>query len=250
MATATAELKGKTAIVTGGTRGIGRAIAERFLKAGANVVITGRDAKKGMTAAEELDRTSSHLRCVPADQARDADWSKVVDAALSGFGRLDILVANAGLSYPSPAIDITLHDFRAINAANLKGTFLGLKHATAAMRRHGEGGSIILLASIVGIIGSRNFLHYAASKGGVRLMAKAAALELGPEKIRVNSIHPGLVKTDMTERFDEKVYANAIPMGRFAQPSDIAGAALFLAGPRSQFVTGSQVVVDGGFTIQ
>ncbi len=247
MADAEGELAGKTAIVTGGTRGIGRGIAAAFARAGANVAITGLNAERGAAAARAL---APSVLYVAADQGSDEDWQRVVAAALDRFGRVDILVINAGLSFRVPTAEMSLEDFRKLNRVNLKGAFLGLKHATIAMRRHGEGGSIVLIASIVGLVGAPGFMHYTASKGGLRLMAKAAALELGPEKIRVNSVHPGFVRTDLGAMFDEKQFAPMIPLKRFAEPRDIAQAALFLAGPRSKFVTGSELVVDGGLTAQ
>lgn len=240
------ELAGKTAIVTGASRGIGAAIAKSFLRAGAGVVITGRNAKAGEDAASELSRFGDVI-FVKADHGSDADWAGTVAAALSRFGRLDILVANAGESRASPIAEMTLDDFREMNRTHLKGSFLGIKHAAEALRRHGEGGAIILMSSIVGLVGVPGLVHYSAAKGGIRLMAKAAALELGPEKIRVNSIHPGMIHTDMTARFSEAQFAENIPLGKFGEPADIANAAVFLAGPRGVFVTGTELVVDGGW---
>lgn len=242
-----AELQGKTAIVTGASRGIGRAIAERFVEAGAFVVITGRDGERGQAAAQALG-PKAHF--VAADQGEDAAWARTVDAALSKFGRVDILVSNAGISAPAPTADMTLEVFRETNRISLKGAFLGIRHALPAFRRHGEGGSIVLMSSIVGQVGVPGYIHYSAAKGGLRLMAKAAALELGPEKIRVNSIHPGMIRTDMTANFPEDQMAQAIPLGKFGEPDDIANAALFLASPRGRFVTGTELVVDGGWTVQ
>jgi 3alpha(or 20beta)-hydroxysteroid dehydrogenase len=130
---------------------------------------------------------------------------------------------------------------------NLKGPFLGLKHATAAFRKGGRGGSAIMIGSIVANIGAADHIHYTASKAGVALLVKAAALELGPEKIRVNAIHPGFVDTDMTARFPADLRV-AAPLGRVARPEEIAAAALFLASDRSIFMTGAEIVLDGGWT--
>ena len=240
------ELTGKVAIVTGATRGIGRAIAEMFVASGAQVVLTARDVQMGEAAAREMSADGKAI-FIRADQSADADWVHVIEHALAAFGRVDILIANAGLSYPIPAIDMALEQFRTLNAVNLKGCFLGLKHAVQAIRRHTDGGAIVLMSSIVGMVGVPGYIHYSAAKDGVRLMAKAAALELGAEKIRVNSIHPGMIRTDMTAGFDEKMLAPMIPLGRFGEPRDIANAALFLASPRGKFITGTELVVDGGW---
>lgn len=243
------ELGGKVAIVTGATRGIGLGIAKRMAESGARVVITGQNASLGAKQVREISPKGDAI-FVPADHGSDTDWKNVVDRAQSAFGRVDILVANAGLSSNVPAAQMTLDQFRDLNRVNLKGPFLGLKHCVAAMRRHGEGGSVVLMSSIVGMVGVPGYIHYSAAKGGLRLMAKAAALELGPEKIRVNSIHPGMIRTDMTAGFDEKMMAPRIPLGRFGDTLDIANAALFLASDRGKFITGIQLVVDGGWTVQ
>jgi 3alpha(or 20beta)-hydroxysteroid dehydrogenase len=166
------------------------------------------------------------------------------------YGRVDILVANAGIDNPHPIVELTLADFRELCRIGLKGSFLGLKHCVAAMRRHGEGGSIVLMGSIVGMVGVPAHGHYAAAKDGMRLMAKAAALELGPEKILVNSLHPGMIRTAMTASFNEAALAPMIPLGRFGEPEEIAAAALFLASDRALFMTGAELVADGGWIAQ
>lgn len=240
-------LAGKVAIVTGASRGIGRAIAELFCASGARVILTGRDAKKGEAAARAISSNGNAI-FVQADQGLDSDWMGILDRTLSAFGRIDVLVANAGLSYAVPTAEMTLQQFRDLNTVNLKGCFLALKHCVAAMRRHKDGGAVVLMSSIVGKVGVPGYIHYSAAKGGLRLMAKAAALELGAENIRVNSIHPGMIHTDMTAGFDEKLLRPMIPMGGFGEPRDIANAALFLASDRGKFITGTELVVDGGWT--
>lgn len=245
-----AELEGKTAIITGATRGIGLAIAKKLLANGASVIITGRNENAGKAAERDLAAQGGKVCFVAADQGSNADWQKVSAAAQDKFGRIDILVSNAGVSYAIPAAEMSLSDFRKLANSNLKGAFLGLQHVTAAIRRHKQGGAVVLMSSIVGKVGVPGYTHYSAAKGGLRLMAKAAALELGPEKIRVNSIHPGMIATDMTAAFDEKAMAPLIPLGKFGKPEDIANAALYLASPRGQFITGIELVVDGGWTVQ
>lgn len=246
---AAAELAEKIAIVTGASRGLGFAVAKKFILSGARVVMTGRNPEAGAAAAQELSEAGDAVFVV-ADHASAADWDRVIETALSRFGRVDILVANAGITHGTPTTDMTLEEFRGLNRINLKGPFLGLKHTVAAMRRHGEGGAIVLMSSIVGKVGIPGLIHYSAAKGGLRLMAKAAALELGPEKIRVNSLHPGMIRTDMTAPFPEAQMAARIPLGKFGEPEDVANAALFLAGPRGQFITGTELVIDGGWLVQ
>jgi 3alpha(or 20beta)-hydroxysteroid dehydrogenase len=236
------ELDGKVALVTGGGQGIGRAIAARLTSAGASVVTTGRRPEP----AEPLDGVSY----VQSDQSADADWSRLMHDVQDRCGRLDICVVNGGVTEAVPIAQMTAEQFRALNAINLKGPFLGLKYATAAFRRHGEGGAVLLVGSIVGKIGVADHTHYAAAKDGVRLMAKAAALELGPEKIRVNSLHPGMTRTAMTARFPEGAIAPRIPLGRFGEPEEVAAVALYAVSPRSAFMTGAELVVDGGWIAQ
>ncbi len=249
MNAADGELSGKVAIVTGASRGIGFAVAAAFLRAGAGVVITGRDSDTGKSAQSRLSAVGN-CTFVSADQSCDADWERVVEAAEHAFGRIDILVANAGTRKPSPISEMSLEDFRSLNDVSLKGSFLGLKRVVASIRMHREGGSIIFVSSIVGKVGVPGYVNYSAAKGGVRLMAKSAALELGPENIRVNAILPGMIETDMTADFPQEQMSPMIPLGKFGKPADIANACLFLVSPRGKFVTGIELVVDGGWTVQ
>jgi 3(or 17)beta-hydroxysteroid dehydrogenase len=243
------ELHGRVAIVTGASRGIGLAVSRALANAGACVVMTGRSRQSGEEAVRTLG-TNAKAAFVAADHGSDRDWQRVVDETLHRFGRVDILVANAGITHGAPTAAMTLEEFRELNRVNLKGCFLGLKHTVSALRRHGEGGSIVLMSSIVGLVGIPGLIHYSAAKGGLRLMAKSAALELGPEKIRVNSLHPGMIRTDMTAPFPEAQYAARIPLAKFGEPKDVANAALFLASDRGKFITGTEIVIDGGWTAQ
>jgi 3alpha(or 20beta)-hydroxysteroid dehydrogenase len=236
---ATRELDGRVALVTGGGQGIGRAVAARLLADGAQVITTGRKPEP----AEPLDGAVY----VQADQSIDADWARVMAVIHDRFDRLDICVVNGGVAGGIPIREMTLEQFRALNSVNLKGPFLGLKHAAEAFRRHGEGGSVVLMGSIVGMVGVPDHTHYAAAKDGLRLMAKAAALELGPENIRVNSVHPGMTRTPMTAHFPEQQLAAAIPLGRFGEPAEVAGVVAYAASSRSAFMTGAELVVDGGW---
>lgn len=242
------ELEGRVAVVTGASRGTGRATAAALAAAGARVVLTGRSADTGEPAAAALREAGSEARFVAADQGRDGDWAAVI-AAVESWGGLDILVLNAGVSEMAATRDLALDDFRRVCGINLKGPFLGLRRGVAAMRRAGRGGSVVMIGSIAGRIGVADHLHYTASKAGVGLLAKAAALELGPEGIRVNVILPGFVRTEMTAPFPDAMRV-ASPLGRMAEPEEIAAAALFLASPRSAFMTGAEMVIDGGWTCQ
>lgn len=243
------ELAGKVAIVTGAARGLGRAMAEIFAQSGAAVLLSDMDEAEGRLVSKGINDGGGKSAFLAADHGAEAEWGRIVAAALEKFGRVDIVVPNAGVHSAIPAADMPLEEFRRINRINLKGPFFGLKHGVGAIRRHGEGGAVILISSVAGKVGLPAHTHYCASKGGIRLMAKAAALELGPEKIRVNSLHPGAIKTRMTAFADEATTAQAIPLGRMGDPEDIARAALFLASPRGLFVTGAELVVDGGWIV-
>lgn len=234
------ELQGKTALVTGGGQGIGRAVVAALSGAGASVVATGR-------RPEPAEPLPEGVMYVQADQSLDGDWGRSVEAVEERFGRLDICVVNGGVSGGIPTAEMSLDQFRALNLINLKGPFLGLKHAAAAFRRHGQGGAIVLVGSIVGLVGVPDHTHYAAAKDGVRLMAKAAALELGPENIRVNSVHPGMTRTAMTAAFPAEQIAPTIPLGRFGEPEEVASVVLYAVSPRAAFMTGAELVVDGGW---
>jgi NAD(P)-dependent dehydrogenase (short-subunit alcohol dehydrogenase family) len=241
------KLAGRRALISGASRGVGLAIAHAFVRAGASVVMTGRHPETGDAAARDVAGVGGQAIFVRADQGSNADWVAAVAATEQAYGGLDILVANAGVSATARTADLSLEDFRDVCRTNLKGPFLGLKHATAAIRRGGTGGSIIMVGSIVANVGVADQLHYTASKSGVAMLAKAAALELGPEQIRVNTIHPGFMDTERSRRASAKSRA-AAPLGRTAKPEEIAAAALFLASDRSIFMTGAQIVIDGGWT--
>lgn len=247
-------VEGKVAVVTGASMGLGEAAARALAREGACVVLTARGADKGEAVAADLSRAGHRTLFVPQDVAREEEWDRVMAATHAAFGRLDILVNNAGIAILKPMDVLTLAEFRAVNSVSLHGTFLGLKAATAAIRRHGQGGAIINMSSIVGLAGFATTSAYAAAKGGVRLMTKAAALELGPERIRVNSVHPGLIVTKMVDEqlgsSDEarRVMAEPYLLKRLGNPQEVADAILFLASDESRFMTGAELRIDGGYT--
>lgn len=246
---------GKIALITGGASGIGLAAARLLLDEGATVVLTDRDEAAAAAARNALGhRVKFHL----LDVTREDPWIAVTEAVLAEFGRIDVLVNSAGVALLKDVEATTLDDWRALMAVNLDGTFLGCKHAVRVMKERG-GGSIINMSSVAGLIGNGNLAAYCASKGGVRLLTKSVALHCARKgyNIRCNSVHPSFVETPMLRamiaagRDPAKMEANCIsaaPLGRLAQPIEVARTILFLASDESAFTTGAELVVDGGLT--
>jgi NAD(P)-dependent dehydrogenase (short-subunit alcohol dehydrogenase family) len=190
---------------------------------------------------------------VEHDVTSETAWERTIETALQSHGRLDVLVNNAGVALVRAVTDTTLEEWRSLQAVNLDAVFLGTKHAVRAMRLHGEGGSIVNVSSASGLVGAPLSSAYCASKGGVRLFTKAVALECAAEGIRVNSLHPGAVRTPIWAKVglsleDEAALAGASPLRRMAEPEEIADAVVYLASDASRFVTGSELVIDGGYT--
>ncbi len=248
-------LEGKIALVTGAASGLGRAIAQNFAAAGAQVVVADIDAENGRDAARAIGDAALF---VEHDVTREDDWIAALDAARAAFGRLDVLVNNAGVVVLGDVERTTLADWRFVHAVNLGGTFLGCKHGIPLLRAAG-GGSIINMSSIAGIIGAHNLAAYCSSKGAVRLLTKSVALQCARRKdnIRCNSIHPVYAATKMVDRIFEAArdpeaaraaLTGMIPLGRLAEPQEIADLALYLASDESRFVTGAEFVIDGGLT--
>ena len=246
---------GKVALITGGASGIGLATARLFRDEGARLVLTDRDKSGAEAALAELgNRGKFHL----LDVTREDQWIAVTDAAAAEFGRLDVLVNSAGVALLRDIEATTLEEWRALMAVNLDGTFLGCKHAVRVMKERG-GGSIVNMSSVAGLIGNGNLAAYSASKGGVRLLTKSVALHCARKgyNIRCNSVHPSFVETPMLRgmiaagRDPAKMEANlvsAAPLGRLAQPIEVARTILFLASDESAFTTGAELAVDGGLT--
>jgi NAD(P)-dependent dehydrogenase (short-subunit alcohol dehydrogenase family) len=249
-------VKGKVAIITGGGGGLGKAQALLLAREGAKVVVTDLDEAHGQSVAEEIKGHGGEAMFIQHDVSSEAQWKSVINETLKQFGKLDILVNNAGVIIFKNIHDTSLDEWRWLMSINLDGVFLGTKYAMEAMKKSG-GGSIINISSAAGIIGTLDTSAYHASKGGVRIFTKAAALECSKAgydyNIRVNSVHPGVMKTSMVEGLmeDEEKKKAALswhPIGRFGEPEDVAYGVLYLASDESSFVTGTELVIDGGWT--
>ena len=243
-------LKGKVALITGGTEGMGFATARLFLKEGAKVVISGRSKEKGKAALKRLHRPLDVI-FVPGDVSKPKDARRMVEETVKTFGRIDILFNNAGVYIEKRAEDTSEDEWDRVLDVNLKGTFLVSKFAIPHMIRHG-GGSIVNNSSDAGIIGNRSCPAYCASKGGVTVMTKAMALDLAPYDINVNAIGPGVIKNGLSSKgcladpaTAEKIRAG-IPLKRFGRPRDIGNAVVFLSSEEANYVTGVIIYVDGG----
>jgi 3alpha(or 20beta)-hydroxysteroid dehydrogenase len=243
-------LDDKVALVTGAARGQGAAVARRFAQEGARVVVADVLDDAGKQTAAELGDPAyfRHL-----DVSDEHDWASAVEEALGNFGRIDVLVNNAGILRFAAITDQRLDDFQRIIAVNQLGTFLGMRAVTPAMTEQG-GGSIVNVSSIEGLAGAPFLIAYNATKFAVRGMTKTAALELGPSGIRVNSVHPGLIDTGMvreaagSDEVDLDDVCQRVPLKRAGRTGDVTGIMTFLASDESAYCTGSEFVVDGGAT--
>jgi NAD(P)-dependent dehydrogenase (short-subunit alcohol dehydrogenase family) len=255
----TGRVSGKIALVTGAAAGLGRATAARLAAEGASVVVTDIDEQGGQEVARELGGRSVF---VLLDTRDEQQWKRTIQATRDRFGRLDILVNNAGIAGGELIEDTTFERWRSIMAINLDGVFLGTKYAIEAMRQNG-GGSIINMSSVAGLVGTPRTGAYGASKAGVRLLTKCAAMECAMNKynIRVNSVHPGIIDTPGARKAfamighgdveaGQRMIVAMHPLGRCGQPDDVANGILYLASDESSFVTGSELVIDGGLTAQ
>ena len=243
-------LQHKIALISGAARGMGAAEARLFAREGARVVLGDVLHQQGQAVADEISDAGGHALFVPLDVTSEQSWRDAVNAAENRFGKLNILVNNAGILVREELEEGTDHGWDSTMNVNAKGVFLGMKLAVPAMRKAG-GGSIINISSISGIV-SLGYPAYNASKGAVRLLTKNVAIQYADQNIRINSIHPGVINTDMMAgdtRSDED-WDRLIPLGRFAEPIEVAYGALFLASDESSFMTGSELVIDGGFTAQ
>lgn len=245
-------LKDKVVLVSGGAQGIGAAAARRFAAEGAIVAITDVAATPVETLARELNDAGHRALAMVLDVTSAKDWDRVVDALTQAHGGVDILINNAGILDTAFLEDISDEAWDLTMAVNAKGPFLGCRSVMASMRKRG-GGAIVNVSSMAGITGGRA-THYCSSKGAVRLMTKSVALVGAPDNIRCNSIHPGFVETPMVQIAVAKPGAredrlSRVPLGRFADPSEIANVIVFLASDEASFMTGAEVAVDGGAVI-
>ena len=254
------QVSGKVALVTGGASGIGRACALTLACEGASVTITDLNEAGAAAVAAEIEAAGGKAISLAQDTTEEPRWQEVVAATVDAFGKLDILVNNAGIAISGALETFSLADWQKQQAVNCDGVFLGIKHAFPAMRKAG-GGSIINLSSIAGLRGNRGGLGaYSATKGAVRLLTKTAAIEGANDKIRVNSVHPGIIETPIWDailpageagrnRGDLDARAKQIvPGGVLGQPQDIANGVLFLASDASNYMNGSELVIDAGVT--
>lgn len=264
-------LKGRIALVTGGLRGIGLACVERFLAEGAEVVLTDLEDPASDYAVETLNRLGQAASYVRANVTSEDDWAKVLATVTELHGKLHILVNNAGIDLTGPVATTSLEGWRRIMSINVDGVFLGVRTFVPLMESSGAdvkgGSSIINVSSIMGLVGMSEVSAYNASKGAVRLFTKSIALEFAEKRmsIRANSLHPGFVVTPLLKEGFQRwvdsgvaektqdlvdMVSGKTPMGRLADPSELASAAFFLAGSDSSYMTGAELVIDGGWTAQ
>jgi len=240
-------LDDKVAIITGGARGQGAAEAELFIAAGAKVMITDVLDTEGAATAERLGAACDFMH---HDVSSEDDWSRVVDTVVEHHGRLDVLVNNAGIFKLGKLQDTTLDDWETMLSVNQTGVFLGMRTAAPAMKDNGSG-SIINISSIAGLKSAAGAHAYSATKWAVRGMSKSAAVELASSGVRVNSVHPGIINTDMLKGFGDEILETLetqIPMDRVAAPEEVGKLVLFLASDDSSYCTGHEFVVDGAMT--
>ena len=245
---------GKVALISGAARGIGAATAKLLAQEGAAVVLGDVLEVAGNQTAAEIIAGGGRATFIPLDVAHAENWQQVIAAAVAAYGKLDILVNNAGISGRAAVAETDVATWERVLEINGKGVFLGVRAAIPELRKAG-GGSIINISSIYGIVGSETSAAYHASKGAVRIFTKAAAIQYAADGIRVNSVHPGFVDSPMTaashaipEVHDLRI--SRTPLGRMGTPEDIAAGILYLASDESSFVTGSELVIDGGMTAQ
>jgi NAD(P)-dependent dehydrogenase (short-subunit alcohol dehydrogenase family) len=262
-------VSGKVALVTGGASGIGRGCAEALAAEGASVVVTDIQHDQGQETVAAIEAAGGTAIYLPHDAANEDAWVAVVAEIKARLGRLDILVNNAGIAVVGPITEFTLAGWRRQQAINVEGVFLGIKHSLPLMRE-GGGGSIINMSSLAGLKGAANMSSYCASKGAVRLLTKSVALECAAAKdgVRCNSVHPGIIETNIWDaissglsggvspampaganRIDlDALAAVGVPLGYKGLPSDIAMGVVYLASDEARYVTGTELVIDGGMS--
>ena len=247
-------LEGKVALISGGARGIGAAVARRFASEGASVVIGDVLLEDGQLLADEIQQSGGEIAFTPLDVTSESAWCEAVALAIARYGKLDILVNNAGIIKRDRIEDETPEVWDRTMEVNAKSVFLGTKAVLTEMKRHGNG-SIVNLSSTAGLVAGPATAAYGASKAAVKLFTKSTAIQNAKLGVRANSVHPGPINAPMMQEIidipDKHVENKArVPMGRFGEPEEVANAILFLASDESSFVTGSELVVDGGITAQ
>ena len=243
-------LDGKVALISGGSKGQGAAEAKLFAQEGAKVVLADILDEEGKKIEAEINETGGDAKYVHLDVTSEDEWDAAVKEAVDSYGKLDILVNNAGILLRKGVEETSSEEWDRVQDVNSKGVFLGVKAAIPAMREAG-GGSIVNISSIAGLKGSTS-TAYGASKGLVRLLTKSTAVQYGPEGIRCNSVHPGIIETDMTEEMldapGREAWLERTPLRIIANSIDVALGVLYLASDESRYVTGSELVIDGGIT--
>ncbi len=247
-------LEGKVALISGGARGQGAAEGRLFAQEGARVVLADILDEEGEAVAAQLRQEGGDVIYLHLDVTQEQQWQDVIQATVDRFGKLDVLVNNAGIFPMVRVEDTSVALWEQVMDINVTGVFLGTKHAIPAMRAAG-GGSIINISSVAGLVGGSRAAAYSASKGAVRILTKGTAVQYASDGIRANSVHPGIIVTAMTEELlsDEAQRAQRLastPIGRFGTVDDVAYGVLFLASEESSYVTGSELVIDGGSTAQ
>ncbi len=254
-------VKNKVAIVTGGASGLGKSSAKLLAREGAKIVVSDIDEEGGKKVVQQIKEDGGEAIFIKQDVAKEDEWKNVIETTLETYGKLHILANSAGIGLGGTVEDVTLEDWKNLIDINLNGTFLGTKYGIKGMRKTDEGGSIINFSSIEGLIGDPNLPAYNASKGGVTIFTKSAALHCTKQGygIRINSIHPAYIWTPMVENFlkaqgdveeGKKQLESLHPIGHLGEPDDIGYGVVYLASDESKFMTGSELVIDGGYTAQ
>lgn len=254
-------VKNKIAIVTGGASGLGKSSAILLAREGAKIVVTDIDEEDGKKVVQRIKANGGEAIFIKQDVSKEDEWKNVIETTLKTFGKLHILANSAGIGLGGTVEEVTLEDWKNLIDVNLNGTFLGTQYGIKGMKETGEGGSIINFSSIEGLIGDPNLPAYNASKGGVTIFTKSAALHCARQGygIRINSIHPAYIWTPMVENFlkaqgnveeGKKQLESLHPVGHLGEPDDIGYGVVYLASDESKFMTGSELVIDGGYTAQ